>query len=47
MLEIDAQHRLNSDADFAYPEDHLRIDTTAGTPAEAAGQIVDGLALSR
>lgn len=47
MLEIDAHHRVTSDGDFPYPEDHLRIDTTAGTPAEAAGQIVDGLALSR
>lgn len=39
LRELDANHALNSDGDFFYPDRHLRLDTTDLTP-EASARLV-------
>jgi hypothetical protein len=39
LLEHDDKYRLNSDGDFFYKEDHLRIDNTNLSAADAAAVI--------
>jgi hypothetical protein len=39
-LRTNERLRLNTDGDFFYPEDHLRIDNTALEPAEVAEEII-------
>lgn len=39
-LLANEKHRLNSDGDFFYPEQHLRIDNTEISAREAAEQII-------
>jgi hypothetical protein len=41
------KHRLNSDGDFFYPEQHLRIDNTDLSAREAAEQIIDRFQVRR
>ncbi len=45
LLADDANHRLNTDGDFCYPDLHHRIDNSRLTPAEAADRIVTLLQL--
>lgn len=37
---LDTRYRLNSDGDFFYPEQHLRIDNTTFTPEQVARQVM-------
>jgi hypothetical protein len=41
LLEHDAKHRLNSDGNFFYPDQHLKIDNTHLMPEQVAAQIMD------
>ena len=40
LLEADQKHQLNSNADFFYPDAHVRIDNTALAPELVARQII-------
>jgi hypothetical protein len=46
MLEHVEKNRFNSDDDFFYRENYLKIDNTKLTAAEAARRIVDALGLA-
>jgi hypothetical protein len=41
LLQHDAEHQLNSNGDFFYPEKHLRIDNTQIEPRIVAAQIME------
>ena len=43
LLEDDAAHRLSTSGDFIYPDQHLRLDNSQLTPAEAANRIAQHL----
>ena len=45
LVEQDAEYQLNSDGDFFYPDQHLRIDNTHLSAAEVAQIIVEKLDL--
>lgn len=45
LLADDATHRLNTDGDFYYPDQHIRIDNSRLSPANAADQIAAHLGL--
>jgi hypothetical protein len=45
LLEIEQNHRLNTDGDFFYPEQWLRIDNTHLPPDAVARQIADAFGL--
>jgi len=45
LLQDDATYRLNSNGDFFYPLEHLRIDNTRLTPVDVAWSIVRGRGL--
>ena len=45
LREIDAWGRWNSDGDFPYPDDHLMIDNTDVSAADAAAMIRERFAL--
>ena len=46
MLEDCARHKLNTDGDFFYTENYLKLDNTSLTPAEAARRIADAFGLA-
>lgn len=39
LLKTDERYRMNTDGDFPYPGQHLKLDNTNLTPAEAAARI--------
>lgn len=41
LLEHDEKHRLNTNEDFFYPDNHLKIDNTHLSPHDAARRIVE------
>jgi hypothetical protein len=41
LLAHDENYKLNTDGDFFYPDDHLKLDTTHLTPADAARVIAE------
>lgn len=43
LLDADAAHRLNTDGDFCYPDQHLRLDNSHLDPGEAARRIAHHL----
>lgn len=43
LLDADANHQLNTDGDFCYPDRHLRVDNNHLEPGEAAQLIADHL----
>ena len=45
LLAADADQRLNTDGDFCYPEQHLRLDNGQLAPAAAAAHIADRLGI--
>ena len=45
MLEDCARHKLNTDGDFFYTENYLKLDNTNLTPEEAARRIADAFGL--
>ncbi|GAA1430286.1 AAA family ATPase [Microlunatus lacustris] len=45
LLEDDAAHQLSTSGDFVYPDQHLRLDNSHLTPAEAASRIAQHLQL--
>jgi hypothetical protein len=45
LLAMDRAHRLNTDGDFDYSPDYLRIDNTDVSAAEAAKRIVERFSL--
>ncbi|MGE5673972.1 MAG: AAA family ATPase [Mycobacterium leprae] len=45
LLTTDQRHRLNSNGDFFYPDQHLRIDNTNLTPEQVARQIIERFGL--
>jgi tRNA uridine 5-carbamoylmethylation protein Kti12 len=47
LLAADEKWRLNSDGDFFYPSEHLKIDNTALGPEEVARRIVERFELPR
>lgn len=47
LLEHDAKYRLNSNGDFFYPHQHLRIDNTHLEPAQVAERIIAAFGLPR
>jgi len=47
LLAMDRAHKLNSDGDFDYSSEYMRIDNTAVGPAEAARMIVERFSLPR
>jgi hypothetical protein len=47
LLEHDARHRLNSDGDFFYPDQHIKIDNTHLAPGRVAEQIIAAFAIPR
>ena len=47
IAEMDRNHRFQSDGDFPYPEQHLRLDTTDLAPADAAERVIAHFALER
>jgi hypothetical protein len=46
LLEDDAAHQLSTSDDFVYPDQHLRLDNSRLTPAEAASRIAQHLQLT-
>jgi hypothetical protein len=40
LLDHDANHRLNTNGDFFYPDRHLKIDNTNLTPEQVAQQVI-------
>jgi hypothetical protein len=40
LLEIDTRYQMNSNHDFFYPEQHLKLHNTRLTPAAAAARIM-------
>jgi hypothetical protein len=40
LLEHDAKYRLNSNGDFFYPDQHVKIDNTHLEPSQVAEQII-------
>lgn len=47
LLNTDQRYRLNTEGDFFYPDQHLRIKNTNLPPEEVARQIVDHFGLSK
>ena len=47
LLEHDAKYRLNSNGDFFYPEQHIKIDNTQVEPAQVAEQIIAAFGIPR
>jgi hypothetical protein len=47
LLALEQSYRLNTDGDFFYPEQWLRIDNTHLPPADVARRIVDAFGLPR
>lgn len=47
LLEHDAQYRLNSQGDFFYPDQHIKIDNTDLAPSQVAEQIIAAFAIPR
>ena len=45
LIESSTNHKLNTDGDFFYPENYVRIDNTHLTASEAAARIVAELGL--
>lgn len=45
LRQADAEHRLNSVGDFAYPQDHLVIDNSALAPDVVAHRVAQRFAL--
>ena len=41
LLEVSRQHKLNTDGDFFYTDNYLRLDNTNLTPDEVARRIVE------
>lgn len=39
LLDDDAEHQLSTSGDFVYPDQHLRLDNSRLTPAQAADRI--------
>jgi len=46
LLAHDAGYRLNSDADFFYPDLHVKIDNTSLEPAVVAAEIMERFSIS-
>jgi hypothetical protein len=46
LLEDDAGHQLSTNGDFMYPSQHLRLDNSQLTPAEAASRIAQHVQLA-
>lgn len=46
LLEAEALYRMNTDGDFPYPDEHLRIDNTHLPPDEVARRIVEHFGLA-
>ena len=47
LVDADANHQLSSAGDFAYPDQHVRLDNSQLTPAEAAERIARHLRIAR
>lgn len=47
LLEQDAKYRLNSNADFFYPDQHIKIENTRVEPGQVAEQIVSAFTIPR
>jgi len=47
LLEHDAKYRLNSNGDFFYPEQHIKIDNTHLEPTQVAEQIIAAFRIPR
>jgi len=47
LLKHETEYRFNTDGDFYYPENHLKLETTSLSAAEAAQKIVDAFHLPR
>jgi hypothetical protein len=45
LLNTDAAHRMNTNGEFFYPEQHLRLDNSHLDPGEAAMRIADHLGI--
>ena len=45
LLQSEQNHRLNSNGDFFYPQQHLKIDNTTLSPAAVAQQIQQALSM--
>lgn len=45
LLEDVGRHRMNTDGDFFYTENYLKLDNTTLSPAEAARRIMDAFGL--
>jgi hypothetical protein len=43
LLDADAAHQLSTNGDFFYPNQHLRVDNTHLTAAQAAERIAEHL----
>lgn len=41
LLEVSREHKLNTDGDFFYTHNYLRLDNTTLTPEEAARRIME------
>ena len=47
LLEHDAKYKLNSNGDFFYPDQHIKIENTHLEPTQVAEQIIATFAISR
>ena len=47
LLEHDAKYRLNSNGDFFYPDQHIKVDNTHLEPREVAERVIATFALPR
>ncbi len=47
LLEHDAKYQLNSNGDFFYPDQHIKIETTHLDPTQVAEQIIAAFAIAR
>jgi hypothetical protein len=47
LLEHDAKYRLNSNGDFFYPDQHIKIENTHLPPSQVAEQIIAAFAIPR
>lgn len=41
LLEMEAQYKMNTDGDFFYAENYLKLDNTHLTPSAAANRIIE------
>ena len=47
LLEHDAKYQLNSNGDFVYPEQHIKIENTHLEPTQVAESIIAAFSIHR